>query len=86
MPPLIKTSGRSKEGQFQRRPFFRLNVIPLFVPPLRERKEDIPILVEYFLDSLAEEYGKPPRKILPAALKYLQSYDWPGMSENLRMS
>ena len=51
---------------------------------MRERKDDIPILVEYFLDSLAEEYGKPPRKILPAALKYLQSYDWPGNVRELK--
>ena len=51
---------------------------------MRERKDDIPILVEYFLDSLAEEYGKPPRKILPEALKYLQSYDWPGNVRELK--
>ncbi|MEK7735795.1 MAG: sigma-54 dependent transcriptional regulator [Nitrospirota bacterium] len=73
-----------KKGSFREDLFFRLNVIPLFVPPLRERKEDIPLLVEYFLDSLAEEYGKPPRKILPAALKYLQSYDWPGNVRELK--
>ena len=73
-----------KKGSFREDLFFRLNVIPLFVPPLRERKDDIPILVEYFLDSLAEEYGKPPRKILPAALKYLQSYDWPGNVRELK--
>ncbi|MEK7267726.1 MAG: sigma-54 dependent transcriptional regulator [Nitrospirota bacterium] len=73
-----------KKSSFREDLFFRLNVIPLFVPPLRERKDDIPILVEYFLDSLAEEYGKPPRKILPAALKYLQSYDWPGNVRELK--
>ena len=73
-----------KKGNFREDLFFRLNVIPLFVPPLRERKEDIPLLVEYFLDSLAAEYGKPPRKILPAALKYLQSYDWPGNVRELK--
>ena len=73
-----------KKGSFREDLFFRLNVIPLFVPPLRERKEDIPLLVEYFLDSLAAEYGKPPRKILPEALKYLQSYDWPGNVRELK--
>ncbi|MEK7864926.1 MAG: sigma-54 dependent transcriptional regulator [Nitrospirota bacterium] len=73
-----------KKGSFREDLFFRLNVIPLFVPPLRERKEDIPLLVEYFLDSLATEYGKPPRKILPEALKYLQSYDWPGNVRELK--
>jgi two-component system nitrogen regulation response regulator NtrX len=73
-----------KKGSFREDLFFRLNVIPLFIPPLRERKEDIPILVEYFLDSLAAEYGRPPRKILPEALKYLQSYDWPGNVRELK--
>lgn len=73
-----------KKGSFREDLFFRLNVIPLFVPPLRERKDDIPILVEYFLDSLAEEYGKPPRKILTEALKYLLSYDWPGNVRELK--
>ena len=73
-----------KKGSFREDLFFRLNVIPLFVPPLRERKEDIPLLVEYFLDSLASEYGKPPRKILSEALKYLQSYDWPGNVRELK--
>ena len=51
---------------------------------MRERKEDIPVLVEYFLESLAAEYGKPPRKITPEALKYLQSYDWPGNVRELK--
>ena len=73
-----------KKGSFREDLFFRLNVIPMFVPPLRERKDDIPILVEYFLDSLAEEYGKPPRKILDEALKYLLSYDWPGNVRELK--
>ncbi len=73
-----------KKGSFREDLFFRLNVIPLIVPPLRERKEDIPLLVEYFLDSLAAEYGKPPRKILPEALKYLQSYNWPGNVRELK--
>jgi len=73
-----------KKGNFREDLFFRLNVIPLFVPPLRERKDDVPLLVEYFLSALASEYGKPPRKISPEALKYLQSYDWPGNVRELK--
>ncbi|HBR21326.1 MAG TPA: Fis family transcriptional regulator [Nitrospiraceae bacterium] len=73
-----------KKSSFRGDLFFRLNVIPLFIPPLRERKDDIPLLVEYFLNSLSAEYGKPPRKILPEALKYLQSYGWPGNVRELK--
>lgn len=73
-----------KKSSFREDLFFRLNVIPLLIPPLRERKEDIPLLVEYFLNSLSAEYGKPPRKILPEALKYLQSYGWPGNVRELK--
>ncbi|RJQ40650.1 MAG: sigma-54-dependent Fis family transcriptional regulator [Nitrospiraceae bacterium] len=73
-----------KKGSFREDLFFRLNVIPLVIPPLKERKEDIPALVEYFLDSLAAEYGKPQRKILPEAVRHLQSYDWPGNVRELK--
>jgi two-component system nitrogen regulation response regulator NtrX len=67
-----------KKGAFREDLFFRLNVIPIYVPPLREHKEDIPTLVEYFLGSVAAEYGQAPKKITPEAIKSLQSYDWPG--------
>ena len=73
-----------RKSNFREDLYFRLNVIPLFVPPLRERKEDIPILVEYFLESLAIEYGKHPKKIIPETLKGLQSYDWPGNVRELK--
>lgn len=73
-----------RKSNFREDLYFRLNVIPLFVPPLRERKEDIPILVEYFLESLAIEYGKHPKKIIPEILKGLQSYDWPGNVRELK--
>lgn len=73
-----------RRSNFREDLYFRLNVIPLFVPPLRERKEDIPILVEYFLESLAIEYGKHPKKIIPEILKGLQSYDWPGNVRELK--
>lgn len=73
-----------KKGNFREDLYFRLNVIPLFVPPLRERKEDIPLLVEYFLELLAIEYGKQPKKIIPEALQNLQLYDWIGNVRELK--
>jgi two-component system nitrogen regulation response regulator NtrX len=73
-----------KKGLFREDLFFRLNVIPLSVPPLRERKEDIPLLVDYFILTLAAEYGQPPKKMTPDAVKSLQEYDWPGNIRELR--
>lgn len=73
-----------KKGLFREDLFFRLNVIPLSVPPLRERREDIPLLVDYFILTLAAEYGQPPKKITPDAVKSLQEYDWPGNIRELR--
>ncbi len=73
-----------KKGAFRDDLFFRLNVIPIAVPPLRERKEDIPLLVEHFIQSLAAEYGQPPKKMTPDALKSLQEYSWPGNIRELK--
>jgi len=73
-----------EKGTFRSDLFFRLNVIPISVPPLRERREDIPLLVEYFVQSLATEYGKPPKKITPEAMRILGSYDWPGNIRELK--
>lgn len=73
-----------KEGQFRSDLYFRLNVIPLPVPPLRERRSDIPLLVEHFLAELAEEYGQARRKVEPKAMKKLMGYDWPGNIRELR--
>jgi DNA-binding NtrC family response regulator len=58
--------------------FYRLNVIPIQVPPLRERREDIPHLVEHFLGRIAEERGGKPPGISPAALELLVAHHWPG--------
>jgi two-component system, NtrC family, response regulator AtoC len=58
--------------------FFRLNVIPLTLPPLRERKEDIPLLVELFVQKYRLEVKKPGMRFTPAALEVLGEYDWPG--------
>lgn len=74
----------SRKGSFREDLFFRLNVIPLQLPPLKERKDDIPLLVKYFLESLAAEYGKQAKKISSEILRELQSYDWPGNVRELK--
>jgi two-component system, NtrC family, nitrogen regulation response regulator NtrX len=73
-----------KNGTFREDLFYRLNVIPMPLPPLRERKEDIPELVDYFLGYFAAEYGQKPKKITPDGLKMLEVYDWPGNIRELR--
>jgi two-component system, NtrC family, nitrogen regulation response regulator NtrX len=73
-----------KKGNFREDLVYRLNVIPIVVPTLRSRKEDIPALVEYFLEYFAAEYGQRPRKITPEGLKMLEAYDWPGNIRELR--
>jgi two-component system, NtrC family, nitrogen regulation response regulator NtrX len=73
-----------KKGNFREDLLFRLNVIPITVPPLRERKEDIPELVDYFLEYFAAEYGQKPKKITPDGLSMLQAYDWPGNIRELK--
>jgi len=65
-------------GSFREDLFYRLNVVPIHVPPLRERKEDIPLLVEHFLQGLAVRLNRGGLSIAPAALRKLQDYHWPG--------
>ncbi len=68
-----------KDGAFREDLFYRLNVYPIFVPPLRERKEDIPLLVDHFLDKVGPaDRGRGPRRISEGALALLGAYDWPG--------
>jgi len=66
------------EGRFREDLFYRLNVINLQVPPLRERKEDIPMLVEFFTKKYCEENGKPLYRFSVEALKVLMDHQWPG--------
>jgi DNA-binding NtrC family response regulator len=66
------------EGKFQDDLFYRLNVIPIQIPPLRERREDIPVLVEHFVRKHAQRTGKPIDKIDEGVGAALQRYDWPG--------
>ncbi len=71
-------------GNFREDLFYRLNVIPFFVPPLRERKEDIPLLVKEFLQEFGQEYGRPHVEMTPDALEALRQYHWPGNVRELR--
>jgi len=71
-------------GTFRQDLFYRLNVFPLEMPPLRERKEDIPVLVEYFIDRYARKAGKALRRVNKRTLDRLQSYPWPGNVRELQ--
>jgi len=86
---LIAATNKDLEEEIQKSNFredlyFRLNVIPIEVPPLRERKDDIPILVEYFLRNFAEQYGQKQKKVSKSTLEALKSYDWPGNVRELK--
>ncbi len=67
-----------REGRFREDLFYRLNVITIELPPLRQRREDIPLLADYFLKKYAEENDRPVRRITPEALRPLMSHAWPG--------
>jgi len=69
---------RVKQGLFREDLFHRLNVIRLRLPSLRERREDVPLLVKYFLGKSARELGVEPKRLTDAAMKYLTALDWPG--------
>jgi two-component system nitrogen regulation response regulator NtrX len=73
-----------KKANFREDLLYRLNVIPIIIPPLRERKEDIPELVEFFLEHFAVEYGQKPKKMAADGLKVLEAYDWPGNIREVR--
>jgi DNA-binding NtrC family response regulator len=75
---------RVARGEFRKDLFYRLNVVTLRVPPLRDRKEDIPILARHFLVRFAREFGKPLRDIHPSAVTDLVAYHWPGNIRELR--
>src|ERR687891_536604 len=73
-----------RAGRFREDLYFRLNVVPIFVPPLRERQEDIPLLAEHFMAMLAREYGRRPKTFEADALVALRQYMWPGNVRELR--
>ena len=71
-------------GNFREDLFYRLNVIPFSVPPLRERQEDVPLLARYFLKEFSAAYGRRPREISDDAIETLMRYAWPGNVRELR--
>jgi two-component system nitrogen regulation response regulator NtrX len=73
-----------EKGNFREDLFYRLNVIPFYVPPLRERKEDIPALAGYFLGEFARGYGRKPKELTPQAMQLLQEHHWPGNVRELK--
>ncbi len=75
---------RIRDGLFRDDLYFRLNVIPISTPPLRQRLDDVPILVDHFLGIFASEYGQARKVISPAALSRLRDYEWPGNIRELR--
>ena len=80
---LIAASNRDLEkevaaGRFRQDLFFRLNVVPLTLPPLRERQDDIPLLAAHFAGASAARYGQPTPELEPGLIEVLQEYEWPG--------
>ena len=74
-----------RAGRFREDLYFRLNVIPIFVPPLRDRQEDIPLLADHFMAEFAREYGRRVEDAsTPGAASALQHYPWPGNVRELR--
>ena len=71
-------AAEARAGRFREDLFFRLNVVPVHVPPLRERRDDIPLLAEHFLAGYLDENGLPQRRFAPEALQLLRSLPWPG--------
>ncbi|MFN3680883.1 MAG: sigma-54-dependent transcriptional regulator [Nitrospira sp.] len=73
-----------KQGEFREDLFYRLNVVPIKLPPLRERAEDIPLLVETFLPEFCAQHNRAPKTIAPEAMRLLRLYSWPGNIRQLR--
>ncbi len=86
---IIAATNKDLEEEIQKATFredlyFRLNVIPIYVPPLRERKDDIPRLVDYFLINLSQQYGQKSKKVSKTTLRALMDYNWPGNVRELK--
>ncbi|MCH7528752.1 MAG: sigma 54-interacting transcriptional regulator [Candidatus Marinimicrobia bacterium] len=88
---IVATSNRDikalvREGQFREDLFYRLNVVPILVPPLRDRKDDIPILLDHFLDLFCRKYGQPKKTISTDTRRQLEHYSWPGNVREMKNS
>lgn len=88
---IVATSNRDikalvREGQFREDLFYRLNVVPILVPPLRERKDDIPILLDHFLDLFCRKYGQHKKTISTDTRRQLEHYGWPGNVREMKNS
>jgi two-component system response regulator AtoC len=86
---LVAATNRSleqmvRDGKFREDLFFRLNVVRITMPPLRDRPDDIPVLLAHYIKLFSEENKAPPLTVEPGALRYLQSYPWPGNIRELR--
>ncbi|MBP1686870.1 MAG: atoC [Deltaproteobacteria bacterium] len=73
-----------RDGIFRTDLFYRLNVVPIHLPPLRERREDIPLLVERFIAEFSRAYGVEPKRVTPEAMNRILEYDWPGNIRELQ--
>jgi DNA-binding NtrC family response regulator len=73
-----------KQGRFREDLYYRVNVFPIVIPPLRERREDIAVLATFFLDYYCRKYRKAQKTFQPSALKLIESYDWPGNVRELK--
>jgi two-component system nitrogen regulation response regulator NtrX len=73
-----------EKGNFREDLYYRLNVVPIVVPPLRERRDDIPLLIRHFMKVHAEEQGLRIKEVTPEAMNVFQQYDWPGNIRELR--
>ncbi len=74
----------ARNGNFREDLYYRLSVVPLDVPPLRDRRDDIPLLVDYFLDRVADSLGQRAKTIAPEGMEMLRRHDWPGNVRELR--
>ena len=73
-----------QKGEFREDFYYRLNVVPITIPSLRERRADIPLLAEYFLSRYVNSLGKPPKTLTAKAMAFLVNYDWPGNVRELQ--
>ena len=83
-PPVAIWSKWSREGDFREDLYYRLNVIAIQLPPLRERLDDIPLLVQHFLAEICSATGKTGIRVSPDLMRFFQEYAWPGNVRQLR--